>query len=209
MITVGIDEVGRGCWAGPLVAAAVILPVNFSLNHPELLEPLKSLKDGPREPIVLRDSKQMSNRQRVAAAEYIQQHALSVGLGWAWPNEIDRYGMSWSVKKAMERALLGVQGAYDELIVDGNINYFPDNPKAKAIIKADVSIMSVSAASVIAKVARDTYMTEISQKHPAYGFEKHVGYGTADHLAALRLHGVCELHRTSYKPIQAIMERAS
>ncbi len=107
MITVGIDEVGRGCWAGPLVAGAVVLP------------PGANLKDGP---IELRDSKKMTKRQRQIASDYLCSHAV-VGLGWAWPAEIDEHGLTWAVKTAMERALAEIACSYDEIIVDGNINY--------------------------------------------------------------------------------------
>jgi ribonuclease HII len=192
MIIVGVDEVGRGCWAGPLVAGAVILPPNLSLQ------------DGPVE---LKDSKKMSKRQREIAAKYINEQAPVVGLGWVWPDELDICGITKAVKLAMERALVHVNIEYDELIIDGNINFFADNVKAKAVIKADNSIPAVSAASIVAKVARDAYMRDIAQKYPAYGFDKHVGYGTAQHLDALREFGICELHRTSYKPIKKIIEQ--
>jgi ribonuclease HII len=192
MIIVGVDEVGRGCWAGPLVAGAVILPVDY---HSE---------DGP---LKLRDSKKMSKRQREIAAEWIRQYALAVGLGWVWPEELDISGITTAVKMAMERALQEIKIDYDDLIIDGNFNFFPENVKARAIIKADDSVPTVSAASIVAKVARDTYMQDMAQKFPVYGFEKHVGYGTALHISALQEFGICELHRTSYKPIKKIMEQ--
>jgi ribonuclease HII len=192
MIIVGVDEVGRGCWAGPLVAGAVILPVNY---HSE---------DGP---LKLRDSKKMSKRQREIAAEWIHEHALAVGLGWVWPKELDMSGITNAVMMAMERALQKIKIDYDELIIDGNFNFFPENAKARAVIKADDTVAAASAASIIAKVARDTYMRDIAQNFPVYGFEKHVGYGTALHVAALQQFGICELHRTSYKPIKKIMEQ--
>lgn len=190
MITVGIDEVGRGCWAGPLVAGAVILPSNL---NPE---------DGP---IELRDSKKMSKKQREVAAIWIYEHALAVGLGWVWPVEIDANGLTWAVKTAMERACAEIVADYGEIIIDGNINYFADNPRAKAIVKADDSVPSVSAASIVAKVARDNYMGELGEKYAGYGFDKHVGYGTAAHIAALTRLGVSDIHRLSYKPIKALL----
>ena len=183
MIIVGIDEVGRGCWAGPLVAGAVIVRSGIS---------------------GLRDSKKLSKKQREYLAQEIKQTAV-FGLGWVWPDEIDELGLSESVRLAMERALAEVPAAYDEIIIDGNINYFPHNAKAKAVIKADDSIPAVSAASIIAKVARDQYMCELDTKYDVYGFEKHVGYGTAAHIAALKAHGVSDIHRQSYKPIQAML----
>ena len=183
---VGIDEVGRGCWAGPLVAGAVILD-----------DPISGLKD----------SKKLSAKQRLILSKEIELLADSVGLGWVWPEEIDKYGITWSVKTAMGRALRQITSAYDEVIIDGNINYLPDVNVAKCVIKADDTVPSVSAASIMAKVARDTYMaTEAHAMHPLYEFGKHVGYGTKRHLELLQLHGVTSLHRKSYKPIQRLLE---
>lgn len=183
MITVGIDEVGRGCWAGPLVAGAAIL----------------------RQPILgLRDSKKLSKKQRKMLSEIISKQA-TVGLGWVWPQEIDELGLTEGVRLAMERALAEITTTYDEIIIDGNINYFPQDVHAKAIIKADDSVAAVSAASIVAKVARDTYMAELGDKYSGYEFERHVGYGTAAHIAALQRLGVCDIHRVSYKPVQAFL----
>jgi ribonuclease HII len=182
MIIVGIDEVGRGCWAGPLVAGAVILK-----------EPIEGLKD----------SKKLSKKRREILAEIIKEQALAVGLGWVWPVSIDRYGISISVKNAMALALHAIEIPYDEVIIDGNINYLPDVPQARALIKADDLVPAASAASIVAKVARDKYMAEVAAAaYPQYGFERHVGYGTAEHIAALQSHGIVPLHRKSYKPIQ-------
>jgi len=105
----------------------------------------------------------------------------------------------------MERALAEIAIAYDEIIIDGNINYFAGNSKAQAVVKADDSVVAVSAASIIAKVARDSYMAELDERYAGYGFEKHVGYGTAAHVAALKALGVSDIHRLSYKPIQAFI----
>jgi ribonuclease HII len=182
MIIVGIDEVGRGCWAGPLVAGAVIL----------------------REPILgLKDSKKLTRLRREVLAEQIEDEALAVGLGWVWPDDIDRYGISVSVKMAMESALQAIKILYDEVIIDGNINYLSEIPRTRAVVKADDSVPAASAASIVAKVARDAYMTTVAARtYPDYGFEKHVGYGTSHHIAMLAEHGVTGLHRKSYKPIK-------
>jgi ribonuclease HII len=191
MITVGIDEVGRGCWAGPLVAGAVIL----------------------REPIDgLRDSKKLSKKRRDALAIEIYEKAY-VGLGWVTADEVDKLGLTKAVQLAMLRAmkLLHEQvEAYDEVIIDGNHNFFANvqgfkTENISTLIRADDLVPAVSAASIAAKVARDNYMAEISADYPDYKFDVNVGYGTAAHQAALKLHGVTILHRKSYKPIQALL----
>src|SRR5579884_3836644 len=125
MITVGIDEVGRGCWAGPLVAGAVALPETVSID--------KVVK--------LRDSKKLSKAQREVAASWVYEHALSVGLGWVEAAEVDSVGLTEAVRLAMQRAVSAIVTAYDEIVIDGNINYFPDNPRARAVIRADDSVL--------------------------------------------------------------------
>jgi ribonuclease HII len=183
MVTVGIDEVGRGCWAGPLVAGAVILTT----------------------PIVgLKDSKKLMKKQREKLAAEIQINALAVGLGWVSPAEIDDIGLTASVRLAMGRALEKITTKYDEIIIDGSFNFLSGDPRSKAVIKADDSIAAVSAASIVAKVARDQWMHEASATFPGYGFDQHVGYGTKLHLEKLKVHGICSLHRLSYKPVRAI-----
>lgn len=181
-IVVGIDEVGRGCWAGPLVAAAVILHA-----------PIEGLKD----------SKLLSKNQREALAKEIYLSG-QVGLGWVAPAVIDEIGLTAATTQAMTDAIAQLRG-YDDIVIDGAYNFLP-KLNVRTIIGADRTVPAVSAASIVAKVARDAYMTEQSLKFPGYSFEKHVGYGTAAHLAALKQWGVCELHRLSYKPIQAILE---
>jgi ribonuclease HII len=185
MVIVGIDEVGRGCWAGPVVAGAVIL----------------------NEPIIgLKDSKLLSKKQREKLAAEIQLSALAIGIGWVEPSKVDEIGLTAAVGLAMRRALEQISLTYDEIIIDGSFNFLGENPKAKAVIKADNSVPPVSAASIVAKVARDHYMTEIAARYPDYGFEKHVGYGTALHLEKLKLNGVSDLHRRSFKPIRALVQ---
>lgn len=185
MVTVGIDEVGRGCWAGPLVAAAVVLGTSI---------------DG------LDDSKKLTKKHREELDEVIHRSALAIGIGWVRAKEIDQIGLTAAVKQAMEQALAEVKVPYDEIIIDGNINYLSHNPKAKAVVKADGSMPAVSAASIIAKVARDEYMAgQVHAQFPQYAFDMHVGYGTKLHTEMLKLHGVTPLHRKSYKPIQALL----
>jgi len=183
-ILVGIDEVGRGCWAGPLVAGAVILK-----------EPIEGLKD----------SKKLGAARREELALLINTQAV-VGLGWVDAATIDRVGLTTAVKWAMERALEAIAASYDEIIIDGSINYMLENSKAKAVIKADATMPAVSAASIVAKVARDKYMVEMALRYPQYGFDRHVGYGTALHLERLKTHGVSKLHRQSFKPIQQLLK---
>jgi len=183
-MVVGIDEVGRGCWAGPLVAGAVLLN-----------QPIKGLKD----------SKKLSRLQREKLDAEIRISAEAFGLGWVSAEEIDEVGLTEAVRLAMERALAEINANYDQLIIDGNYNFFPDSPKSSAVIGADNTVPAVSAASIIAKVARDRYMVQAALKFPGYGFEKHVGYGTALHRLALDNQGLTELHRRCFKPIQAFV----
>lgn len=180
---VGIDEAGRGCWAGPLVAAAVVLA-----------EPIPGLAD----------SKQLSAKQRQILAEEIKQQALAFGLGWVSAIEIDTLGLTAATTKAMDQALSRITADYNEIIIDGNYNYLPVHRQARTLIRADSLIPEVSAASILAKVARDEYMAQAAKLFPLYEFDKHVGYGTAAHLRLLQTHGPCMLHRMSYKPLQLL-----
>jgi len=189
MITLGIDEVGRGCWAGPLVAGAVILSESIG---------------------GLTDSKLLSAGQRSRLAGEVHASARAVGLGWVSAAEIDGLGLTAAVALAMERAVAealasGAGVTVDEIIIDGSYNFLPDDRRARTLVKADLTVPAVSAASIIAKVARDEWMAEAAARFPAYGFERHVGYGTQQHRAALVEHGICELHRKSYKPIRQIL----
>lgn len=184
MIIVGVDEVGRGCWAGPLVAGAVAL---------------RGVIPG------LADSKKLSAKRRQSLNTLIYQQA-DCGLGWVTPSEVDQLGLTAAVRAAMERAVAALSQRYDEIIIDGNYNFLAQLPGTRALIKADDTVPAVSAASIIAKVARDTFMTEQAALFPAYGFEKHVGYGTSLHIAALQQYGPCKIHRMSYKPIRALLD---
>lgn len=183
---IGIDEVGRGCWAGPVVAAAVALD--------DLLDPRDA------HPIRIADSKILTRSQREDAVLVIKRIALGYGIGWVGAEEVDRVGLTQAVRQAMELAYKGlcVKG---EIIIDGNINYLAHIGASKAVVKADASVLAVSAASILAKVARDDYMRECAVEYPQYGFDAHVGYGTRRHAAALARHGACSLHRMSFKPL--------
>ncbi len=192
MLTVGIDEVGRGCWAGPLVAGAVIMPPGFLLPAEALWK--------------LGDSKLLSKKQRDLADTEIRKVALAVGIGWVDAAIIDSVGITAAVRLAMSQALEKINIDYEEVVIDGNYNFLPEIINSRALVKADATVPGVSAASIVAKVARDNYMTNIINKYPGYGFEKHVGYGTALHMAGLKEHGVSDLHRRSFKPIKALLQ---
>lgn len=181
---IGIDEVGRGCWAGPVVAGAVLLT-----GHVEGLA----------------DSKSLTASQRVRLASKIRKRA-NIGLGWVSALEVDTLGLTEAVRLAMSRALKNLNCAADKIIIDGNYNFLSDIQHTHTLIKADRLIPEVSAASIIAKVARDRYMYELALQLPGYGFEKHVGYGTLQHKNALYKQGVTHEHRKSYKPIKALLQ---
>lgn len=180
---VGIDEVGRGSWAGPLLVVAA-----------------RAKADLPED---LADSKLLSKNKRQELYELILQ-TCELGEGWVEPEEIDEYGLSRAMKLGVLKALVGL-GALpeEEIIMDGSINYCPaDYINVKTIIKADALHPIVSAASIYAKVTRDNYMARISNFYPHYQFEKHVGYGTKLHQELLKTYGISKIHRQSFKPIK-------
>ena len=181
----GIDEVGRGPWAGPLVIGAVVL--------------------GDAQIDGLTDSKKLTKKRRDALDHLIREQAAGYGLGWVTAAEIDEIGLSAALRLATIRAVEQVKAPYSEIIIDGTINFLSDTGKGKyvtTLAKADLLIQSVSAASIIAKVARDNYMAEQDTIYPGYGFAGHVGYGTAKHIAAIDQLGVTPLHRLSFAPLQ-------
>jgi ribonuclease HII len=187
MVLVGIDEVGRGCWAGPLVAAAVVLS-----------KPIEGLND----------SKLLSKLRRKELVKEIYLQAEAIGLGWVEARRIDEIGLSAANREAMQAALDQIITPYDKIIIDGNYNYLAHLENTEAVVKADGLIPQVSAASVVAKVARDAFMVDAAMQYPEYGFENHVGYGTKYHFEQIKIHGICDLHRLSYKPLQALLKVA-
>ena len=196
----GIDEVGRGPWAGPLLVGAVILGATF-------LDPKNStLRDAY---LALDDSKRLTPARRTVLSEIILTHAAATGLGWVTAAELDRYGLSASLKLATRRAvkpILTTRTRFDEIIIDGTVNFLQTTPlrdRVTTLKRADHLVKDVAAASIIAKVARDQYMINLAEQYPGYGFEKHVGYGTAQHRAALAELGPCLEHRLSFRPLQA------
>lgn len=178
----GADEVGRGPWAGPVVAAAVIL-------------------DPARVPEGLDDSKKLSAAKREALFEIICATA-EVSLAFAPPERIDRTDIRQATLWALARACMGLSSTPRLLLVDGR-DIPPVTCAAQAIIGGDGLVASIAAASIVAKVTRDRMMAELGKTHPGYGFERHMGYGTAEHQAALAMLGVCRHHRTSFAPIRA------
>lgn len=199
-VILGIDEVGRGPWAGPLLVGAVILGHAFK-ELPEYAE--------------LTDSKKLSAKKREQLSGVILKNAAATGFGWVSSTELDRDGLGPALKLAARRAVkevLAKKVKFDEIIIDGTINLLTDTPlEARTVLlpKADLLIKEVSAASIIAKVARDRYMIDLAEKYPEYGFEKHVGYGTAAHRAAIERIGICPEHRQSFRPIAKILENAT
>jgi ribonuclease HII len=179
---VGIDEVGRGAWAGPLVVGAVFLG---GANIPGLT-----------------DSKKLTKKQRELLDVKIRQTALAIGIGWVSARQLDRIGLSEALKLASRRALSHIRHEYQEIIIDGTIRLI-DHPKVTLMKKADLLVPSVSAASIVAKVARDNYMKHIDAIFPGYNFSRHVGYGTALHRQAIADLGVTHLHRTSFMPLHS------
>ena len=185
---VGIDEVGRGPWAGPLVFGAVVL--------------------GGVEVEGLTDSKKLTDTKRRALDPVIRDKALGIGLGWVSAHELDEIGMSAACTLACRRALEEITVPYHQIIIDGTVNFLKDTGKGPFVTtlkQADLLVPSVSAASIVAKVARDTYMAEQAAVYPNYGFEKHVGYGTAAHRVALQTLGVTPLHRKSFSPVARLL----
>ena len=178
----GIDEVGRGPLAGPVVAGAVVIDCES-----QFLEGV-------------RDSKVMSEKKRDFFCEKIKEVSLGWGIGVVESSEIDSLGLSRAIEKAMVLAVKNISCGIDFILIDGNVKNFSKIP-TRSIVDGDRLHYSISAASVIAKVARDKIMREYALKYPQYGFEKHVGYGTKVHMEALKEFGPCEIHRKCFKPV--------
>ena len=186
----GLDEVGRGCLAGPVLAAAVILP----LQDENLVSHLAGV----------RDSKQLTAQAREHLYEVILHHALSIGVGIGSVALIDERNILQATKYAMKAALTQLTIPPQALLLDAL--RLPDIPlPQRSIIKGDTLCLSIAAASIIAKVTRDRLMLQLHEQYPLYGFDQHKGYGTPAHLAALQQHGVTPLHRTTFSPIREIL----
>jgi len=175
----GIDEAGRGPLAGPVVAAAVILPCNCVIEG-------------------LDDSKKLTAKKREDLFGIIQAAAVAHAIGWATVFEIDEKNILQATFLAMRRAIKGLSVLPDMCLIDGNQAEIGITLPAWAIVSGDAKSQSIAAASILAKVTRDRVMDELHEKHPAYGFDRHRGYGTAAHYAALDTHGVSPVHRRSF-----------
>lgn len=177
----GVDEAGRGPLAGPVVAAAVIL---------DDLKPIKGLAD----------SKQLTAKRREMLYDEIRAKALCCSIAQASVEEIDRLNILHATMLAMQRAVQGLRLKPAKVLVDGN-RLPPLDVLAEAIVSGDALVPAISAASILAKVTRDRLLDELDQRHPMYGFAKHKGYGTAQHLQALATHGPLPEHRHSFAPV--------
>ena len=184
-LVAGVDEAGRGPLAGPVVAAAVILD--------------------PRKPILgLADSKKLTALRREKLFDEIRAKALCCSIAEASVEEIDRLNILQATLLAMRRAVEGLRLKPAKVLVDGNRLPVLD-VRAEAIVKGDALVPAISAASILAKVTRDRWCAELDAQYPQYGFAAHKGYGTAEHLSALRSHGACPQHRTTFSPVTAVL----
>jgi ribonuclease HII len=182
----GLDEVGRGPLAGPVVAAAVVLPKNCGI-------------------IGLNDSKQLSAKKREELFIEIQNKAVAIGIGIADHEEIDRVNIYQASKNAMKRALADLAITPEHLLVDA-MTLDTDIPQT-SLIKGDARSISIAAASIMAKVFRDNLMKDYHDIFPHYGFDQNAGYGTKQHLAGLATHGICPIHRKTFAPVKQYVEK--
>ncbi len=190
----GLDEVGRGAWAGPVYAAAVVFPHDC----PELETALAGV----------RDSKQLTAAQRTRLVEPIQASALAVGIGQASCEDVDRFGVAQASFMAMRAALDSLELCPDYLLIDAF--RLPDTflPQ-QGIIKGDCCSLSIAAASIVAKVARDRVLDDLDGQYPGYGFAHNKGYGTPEHRQALTELGLCPIHRKSWRPARALCDEGA
>jgi len=184
----GVDEAGRGPLAGPVFAAAVVF------------------FPGKRAPNGIADSKLLTARKRERLAGVIKDRSLGWAVAWASVEEIDELNILQASLLAMRRAVESLELIPDEVLLDGA--HCPElSVPARAIVDGDAKVKVISAASILAKTARDAEMCRLHQRFPQYGFDEHKGYPTPQHLAALRRHGVCEVYRRSFAPVREMLER--
>lgn len=191
-LTCGVDEAGRGPLAGPVVAAAVIL---------DRRRPIRGIAD----------SKALAPDVREQLALKVRDRAIAWGIGWADPDEIDAINILQATMLAMRRAMLALRCQPAHVIVDGDrcpdLTGLSFECSIEAVIAGDATVTCVGAASILAKTARDRYMCELCERYPGYGFSAHKGYGTPEHLEALRRLGPTPVHRRSYAPVQCVDPR--
>jgi len=176
----GVDEAGRGCLAGPVIAAAVILPPYFHIEG-------------------LTDSKKLSPAQRETLLEQIQDQAIAIGIGQCSPEEIDTLNILWAAMEAMKRAVDQLPVPPEHLLIDGNYCY-PECPYPyHTLVKGDLRSQPIAAASIVAKVTRDRLMQTLHEQYPQYNWAQNKGYPTSAHYEALKKYGPSPLHRTSFR----------
>jgi ribonuclease HII len=187
-LVAGVDEVGRGSWAGPVTFAAVVLPRSRRIYK-------------------LRDSKLLHPGERERLADRVHQLALAVGIGHAGNDEIDRVGMSLAMRRAAQRAVDALPLRPDALLLDGSWDFLAGyGTHNRTIVAGDAYSASIAAASIVAKVARDRLMVEAAPGRPAYAFHSNKGYPSPEHRRALADHGPCDLHRASWAPVSALLQ---
>ncbi|MDD4689759.1 MAG: ribonuclease HII [Eubacteriales bacterium] len=177
-LVAGVDEAGRGPLAGPVCAAAVILPDDFQAEG-------------------VNDSKKLTEKKRETLYDYIIENALAYAIEFADHKEIDEYNIRNATFRAMSRAVANLQVKADYVIIDGNAINYIDTPHS-CVIKGDSKSLSIAAASILAKVTRDRFMDKLDKEYPMYGFKKHKGYPTKLHYEALKEHGPCPYHRMTF-----------
>lgn len=185
----GLDEAGRGPLAGPLVVAAVILPENYDIKD-------------------INDSKQLTSFQRLKLSEYIMETALAWCIKIASPKMVDKENIYQATKLCMQMAVRDLDIKPDFILIDA-LNINTPEIAQKSVIKGDTKIVSIAAASILAKVARDGIMTQYAKTYPQYGFDRHMGYGTKEHMEALDSHGPCPIHRYSFEPVKKAAQKHS
>ena len=197
-VYVGVDEAGRGCLAGPVVAAAVIWNPDMSNEHPEYGHLVRQI----------RDSKKLSQRKRHELAEFIKGNAIDYSFAIVDNVQIDNLNILKATHKAMHDAILTLKVDVDHILVDGNS--FPQykNKKHSCIVKGDDTYICIAAASIIAKTTRDDIMKSLASIHPEYKWHKNYGYGTKEHIDAIHACGVTKYHRVSFYPCSEVIQQA-
>lgn len=187
LLEAGCDEAGRGCLAGPVFAAAVILPPDFICTN-------------------LNDSKQLSHKQRYELRQVIEENAISFSVASCSPQEIDELNILWASVKAMHRALEGLSVIPDHIVVDGNRFRTYKDVKHSCVVKGDSKFQSIAAASILAKTYRDDYMIRLDESYPEYDWTNNKGYPTKKHKDAIRRYGVTDYHRKSFNLVERQLE---